>query len=94
MCFDDAECVGCAWGVCDGLDRCCDESVVCVVFEGFLSVWDVRCIVMIFEWLELTLVSAVTHVCDCGVIWRLMVLGGEWGGAGARAVGGGWEVGK
>ena len=49
VCFDDEECVGCAWDVCDGLDRCCDESVVCVVCEEFLSVWDVRRIVMIFE---------------------------------------------
>jgi hypothetical protein len=30
MCFVDDECVGCAWDVCDGLDRCCDESVVCL----------------------------------------------------------------
>ena len=49
MCFDVEEvrrvCVGC---VSDGLDRCCGESVVCVVFVGFLSVWDVRCILMLF----------------------------------------------
>ncbi len=59
-----------------------------VVFDGFLSVWDVRCIVMIFEWLELILESAVTHLCDCGVIWRLMVLGDRWCGprAGARVL--------
>ena len=39
-----------------------------VVFDGFLSVLDVLCIVMIFEWLKLILVSAETYVCDCGVI--------------------------
>ena len=71
-------------GVCDGLDRCCGESVVCVVFVGFLSVWDVRCILMLFEWFELTLMSAGSHVCDCGVVWRLMVLGAERLRTGAR----------
>ena len=45
-----------------------------------------RCVLVIFEFLELTLVSAVTYLCDCGVIWRLMVLGDRWFGprAGAR----------
>jgi hypothetical protein len=35
----------------------------------------VRCVLVIFEFLELTRAFAVTYVCDCGVIWRLMVLG-------------------
>ena len=30
---------------------------------------------VIFEFLELTSAFAGTYVCDCGVIWRLMVLG-------------------
>ena len=38
---------------------------------------------VIFEFLELTRAFAVTHVCDCGVIWRLMVLGSEQPRAGA-----------
>ena len=84
MCFDVEEvrrvCVGCVMG----LDRCCGESVVCVGLVGFLSVWDVRCILMLFEWFELTLMSAASHVRDCGVIWRLMVLGKQWLRAGAR----------
>jgi hypothetical protein len=29
--------------------------------------------------------SVGTHVCDCGVVWRLMVLGAKPGRAGARA---------
>jgi hypothetical protein len=44
---------------------------------------------VIFEFLELTRAFAVTHVCDCGVIWRLKVLGVEWPRAGARAFRGG-----
>ena len=43
-----------------------------------------RCIVWGFEWLELTHAFAVSHVCDCGVIWRLMVLGVEPLRTGAR----------
>ncbi len=72
-------------GVCDGLDGCCGESSASVVFVRFLSAWDVRCILVIFQCLELTLVSAGTHVCDCGVICRLMVLGARrWQRTGAR----------
>ncbi len=41
-------------------------------------------------YLELTLAFAGSHVCDCGVIWRLMVLGEERRRAGARGVG--WAV--
>ncbi len=38
-----------------------------------------------FEWLDLTSVYAVLHnLCDCGVIWRLMVLGLQRVWAGAR----------
>ena len=36
------------------------------------------------ERLELTRGSAVTHVCDCGVVWRLMVLGLQQQRTGAR----------
>ena len=43
-----------------------------------------RCVEVIFECLELTCASAAIHVCDCGVIWRLMVLGVEQQRAGAR----------
>ena len=45
----------------------------------------VRCLLVIFECLELTRTFAGTHMCDCGVIWRLMVLGAEQCRAGARA---------
>ena len=38
-----------------------------------------------FECRDLTRASAATHVCDCGVVWRLMVLGVEQLVAGARA---------
>ncbi len=34
---------------------------------------------------ELTLADAVPYVCDCGVIWRLVVLGMGLSWAGARA---------
>ena len=30
-----------------------------------------------FECLELTRAFAVPHVCDCGIGWRLIVLGAE-----------------
>ena len=36
--------------------------------------------------LELTRASAGSHVCDCGVVWRLMVLGVQLQRAGGRAV--------
>ena len=52
-----------------------------------------RCALVIFEFLELTHAFAVTYVCDCGVIWRLMVLGLEQPRAGARAFRGGGEGG-
>ncbi len=39
----------------------------------------------VLECLEVTRVSAVTHVCDCGVVWRIIVLGAERLRAGARA---------
>ena len=38
-----------------------------------------------FECRELTRVFAVAHVCDCGVVWRLMVLGEQRARSGARA---------
>ena len=36
------------------------------------------------ECLELTHWFTGTHVCDCGVVWRLMVLGDQRLRAGAR----------
>jgi hypothetical protein len=38
------------------------------------------------ECLELTHANAGTDVCDCGDVWRLMVLGGEHYWSGARAI--------
>ena len=38
------------------------------------------------EYLELMRASAATHLCDCGDVWRLMVLGGQLLGSGARAI--------
>ena len=38
-----------------------------------------------FECRELTRASAESHVCDCGVVWRLVVLGGQLQRAGVRA---------
>ena len=40
---------------------------------------------MIFEFLELTRAFAVPYVCDCGVIWRPVVLGTQQLWTGARA---------
>ena len=42
-----------------------------------------RCMREGFECRELTRASAGSHVCDCGVVWRLVVLGE--GKSGARA---------
>jgi len=41
------------------------------------------CLLGIVECLELTRAFAVPHVCDCGIAWSVMVLGGQqqWGGA-------------
>ena len=52
-----------------------------------------RCVLVIFEFLELTRAFAVTYVCDCGVVWRLILLGLELEWAGARAFRGGGEGG-
>ena len=46
---------------------------------------------VIFEFMELTRAFAGTHVCDCGIAWRLMVLGCKLPGAGARVFRGGGE---
>jgi len=70
--------------VCDGLERCCGVSAVSGISVE-LSAREVRCVLVIFECSELTRSSAVTHVCDCGVTWRLMVLGGPQLRAGAKA---------
>ena len=40
---------------------------------------------VIFEFLDLTRACAVAHLCDCGVVRRLTVLGAEQLRAGARA---------
>ena len=37
------------------------------------------------ECLELTHAPAVTYVCDCGAVWKLMVLGEQQLRSGARA---------
>ena len=50
-----------------------------------LGVCEMGYVLVIFECLVLTRAFAVTHVCDCGVIWRLMVLGAQQRRAGARA---------
>ena len=44
---------------------------------------------VIFESLELKLAFAGTHVCDCGTIWRRIVLGVQFRRAGAKAFQGG-----
>ena len=38
--------------------------------------------------------SAVSHVCDCGVVWRLIVLGVQRLGIGARDVSGEGRMGE
>ena len=38
--------------------------------------------------------SAVSHVCDCGVVWRLMVLGIQQLRAGARELCGEGRMGE
>ncbi len=37
------------------------------------------------EYLQLTHAPAVAHVCDCGVVWKLIVLGAQPLRSGARA---------
>ena len=44
-----------------------------------------RCMREGLEWLQLTRAFAGTYVCDCGVVWRLMVLGVQLLWAGGRA---------
>ena len=44
--------------------------------------------------LELTRESAGSHVCDCGVVWRLMVLGVQRLGTGAREICGEGRMGE
>jgi hypothetical protein len=46
-----------------------------------------------FECLELTSALAGSHVCDCGVIWKVMVLGVQQQRAGAVVFCGGGEGG-
>ena len=54
---------------------------------------EVRSQLGIVECLELTRAFAGSYVCDCGIAWRLMVLGVEPEWAGARAFRGGVEGG-
>ena len=70
--------------VCDGLERCCGVSAVCGISVE-LGVHEVSRVLVIFECSELTRSSTVTHVCDCGVTWKLVVLGGQQLRAGAKA---------
>ena len=67
------------------------DVVVCVWCAVFvaLGVCEVRCLLGIFECLELTRAFPGTHVCDCGIAWRITVLGAELLRAGARAFWGG-----
>ena len=68
--------------VCDGVERCCGMhgcGVMCCGIECG------RCMREGLECLELTRAAAATHVCDCGVVWRLMVLGEQQRKAGVRA---------
>ena len=37
------------------------------------------------EYLELTHAPAGTHVCDCGAVWKLIVLGVQLNRAGAKS---------
>jgi len=79
------------WDVCvvhDGLGRWCGVSVV-------YSMCDIRCEVgyLLGRFDELTLAFAGTHMCDCWVIWRFMVLGMGRLWAGAREFLGGLEGG-
>ena len=66
------------------------DVVVCVWCAVFVAlcvcVCEVMCLLGIFECLELTRVFAATHVCDCGIARRLMVLGAKHQRAGARAL--------
>ena len=72
--------------VCDGLERCCGVRVLCGIYGIGCVRGGVSCVlVILFECLELTRAFAVTHVCDCGIAWRLMVLGGQPYRAGAWA---------
>ena len=69
--------------MCDGVERCCGMhgcGVMCCGIECG------RCMREGFEYLELTCSSAGSHLCDCGDVWRLMVLGGEQYWSGARAI--------
>ncbi len=76
--------------VCDGLERCCGVSVV-------HSMCGIRCkmrhLLEIIECSKLTLAAAVPHMCNCGVIWRIMVLGVERLWTGAKEFCGGLEGG-
>ena len=74
------------WGVravCDGMEGCCGmhgRGVMCCGIECG------RCMREGLECFELTRAFAGSHVCDCGVVWRLMVLGGKQLRSGARAI--------
>ncbi len=57
------------------------QFVICVEFGSCKD----RCLLEIFECLKLTRGFTVPCLCDCRVIWRLVLLGAEQQRAGARA---------
>ena len=73
--------LGCAWGVRWGGAMLFQHGrgVMCFGIECG------RCMLEGLECSELTRAFAASHVCDCGVVRRLMVLGGKRQRAGARA---------
>ena len=68
--------------MCDGVERCCGMHGCDVMFCGNECG---RCMREGLECLELTRASAVSHVCECGVVWRLTLLGEQLKWTGARA---------
>ena len=77
--------------VCDGMEGCCGmhgRGVMCCGIQCG------RCMREGSECLELTRAFAVSHVCDCGVVWRLMVLGFQRLRNGAREFSGEGRMGE
>ena len=80
--------------VCDWCERCCGVSAVGVQWLWNWVRGEVDCLLVMFERSELTRAFEGTHVCDCGIIGRLMVLGVQQQRAGAIAFRGGGEGGQ
>ena len=81
------------WDVCvvhDGLGRWCGVSVV---YSMCAIGCEVGYLLGTFDCSELTLAFAGSYMCDCWVIWRVMVLGMGRLRAGARVFRGGLEGG-